>query len=115
MRLGCGGNMAAAKSKAYSTGIWAFHAESTDDIINVASPLPGHQYFQSGGNTLRQGMEAAASVKWARWSVYANYTRVDATFRSVLVLSSPNNPFADLRRSRRSYSGGAELSVQGRS
>jgi iron complex outermembrane receptor protein len=27
--------------------------------------------------------------------VYANYTRVDATFRSVLLLSSPNNPFAD--------------------
>jgi iron complex outermembrane receptor protein len=61
----------------------------------VASPLPGHQYFQNGGNTLRQGIEAGASFKWDRWNVYANYTRVDATFRNALILSSPNNPFAD--------------------
>jgi iron complex outermembrane receptor protein len=83
------------KQGLFNWNLGVFHAESTDDIINVASPLPGHQYFQNGGNTLRQGMEAAASVKWARWSLYANYTRVDATFRSVLLLSSPNNPFAD--------------------
>jgi iron complex outermembrane receptor protein len=72
-----------------------FHAENTDDIINVASPIPGHQYFQNGGNTLRQGMEAGADLKWDRWNVYANYTWIDATFLSPLTLSSPNNPFAN--------------------
>ena len=35
-----------------------FRARNADDIINVASPLPGHQYFQNGGDTLRRGIEA---------------------------------------------------------
>ena len=72
-----------------------FRAKNTDDIINIASPLPGHQYFQNGGNTLRQGIEAGLSYKWDRWNVYANYTFIDATFLSPLILSSPNNPFAN--------------------
>jgi iron complex outermembrane recepter protein len=77
---------------------WSFgvyHTENVDDIINVASSIPGHEFFQNGGNTLRQGIEAKASYKWDRWNVYANYTYVDATFLSPLTLSSPNNPFAD--------------------
>ncbi|HEY7242417.1 MAG TPA: TonB-dependent receptor [Xanthobacteraceae bacterium] len=86
---------AGGKQGLFTWNAGVFHAVSTDDIINVASPLPGHQYFQNGGSTLRQGMEAGAALKWDRWSLYANYTRVDATFQSVLILSSPNNPFAD--------------------
>jgi iron complex outermembrane receptor protein len=73
----------------------AFHALNSNDIINVASPIPGHEYFQNGGDTLRQGIEANASYTWDRWNVYANYTYVDATFRTPLTLSSPFNPFAD--------------------
>src|SRR5262249_31939753 len=72
-----------------------FHAENTDDIISVASPIPGHQFFQNGGNTLREGIEAGISYRRDRWNVYANYARVDATFLNYLLLSSPNNPFAD--------------------
>jgi iron complex outermembrane receptor protein len=68
---------------------------NVNDIINVASPIIGHEFFQNGGNTLRQGIEAAASYKLDRWSAYANFTYVDATFQNALVLSSPNNPFAD--------------------
>ena len=80
-------------SLAWSVG--AFRALNTDDIINVASPIPGHEYFQNGGDTLRKGIEANLSYKWQRWNVYANYTYVDATFESALTLSSPNNPYAD--------------------
>jgi iron complex outermembrane receptor protein len=75
--------------------VGAYRALNTNDIINVASPLPGHEYFQNAGNTLRQGIEASASYKWDRWNVYANFTSVDATFRNSLTLSSPFNPFAD--------------------
>ena len=75
--------------------VGGFHALNTDDIINAASPIPGHEFFQNGGNTLRQGVEANAAYKWDRWTAYANYTFVDATFRDALVISSPNNPFAD--------------------
>ena len=72
-----------------------FRARNADDIINVASPLPGHQYFQNGGDTLRRGIEAGLSFQWDRWNVFASYTFVEATFLSPLILSSPNNPFAD--------------------
>jgi iron complex outermembrane receptor protein len=77
----------------WSAGV--YRALNSDDIINVASPIPGHEYFQNGGDTLRQGIEASASYKWQRWTAYANYTLIDATFRNALTLSSPNNPFAD--------------------
>jgi iron complex outermembrane recepter protein len=78
---------------AWSVG--TFRTGNADDIINVASIIPGHGYFQNAGYTLRQGVEANASLKWDRWSTYANYTFVDATFQTPLVLSSPNNPAAD--------------------
>ncbi len=75
--------------------VGGYHALNTNDIINVASPIPGHEYFQNAGNTLRQGIEAGLNYKWDRWNIYANYTYVDATFLNSLTLSSPNNPYAD--------------------
>ena len=73
----------------------AYRAINTNDIIDVASPIPGYELFENGGDTLRQGIEANASYKRDRWTAYANYTSVDATFRNYLTLSSPFNPFAD--------------------
>ena len=84
-----------AKRGVLNWNLGAFHARSADDIINVASPLPGHQYFQNGGDTLRQGIEAGLSYQWDRWNLFANYTYVEAIFLSPLILSSPNNPYAD--------------------
>ena len=75
--------------------VGVYHTLNTDDIINVASPIPGHEYFQNGGDTLRQGVEAQASYAWDRWNVYANYTYVDAVFLNALTLSSPFNPYAN--------------------
>ncbi|MGH6673418.1 MAG: TonB-dependent receptor [Xanthobacteraceae bacterium] len=73
----------------------AYRALNTNDIIDVASSVPGAESFQNAGDTLRQGIEANASYKWQRWTAYANYTSVDATFRNDLTLSSPFNPYAD--------------------
>jgi iron complex outermembrane recepter protein len=75
--------------------VGAYHALNTNDIINVASTIPGHEFFQNAGDTLRKGIEADFTYKQDRWNVYANYTTVDATFLNNLTLSSPNNPFAD--------------------
>jgi iron complex outermembrane recepter protein len=75
--------------------VGAYHALNTNDIINVASPIIGHEYFQNAGDTQREGIEANASYKWDRWNIYANYTYVDATFRDYLTLSSPYNPYAN--------------------
>jgi iron complex outermembrane receptor protein len=45
----------------------AFHALNTNDIFAVASPIPGHQFFQNAGDTLRRGVEAGATYKRDRW------------------------------------------------
>jgi iron complex outermembrane receptor protein len=82
----------------YGQAAWSFgvfHTQSDDDIINVASELPNHGFFQNAGTTLREGIEANVTYQEARWSTYANYSYVDATFQSVLLLSSPFNPAAD--------------------
>jgi iron complex outermembrane recepter protein len=73
----------------------AYRAININDIIDVASSIPGAESFQNAGNTLRQGVEANATYKWDRWNAYANFTTVDATFRNNLTLSSPFNPYAD--------------------
>lgn len=75
--------------------IGAYHALNTNDILSVSSPIPGHEFFQNAGDTLRQGIEANLTYKQQRWNVYANFTTVDATFLNALTLQSPNNPFAD--------------------
>ena len=75
--------------------VGGFRALNTNDIIAVSSPIPGHEFFQNAGNTLRQGIEANVNYKQDRWNIYANYTYVDATFLNALTLQSPFNPFAD--------------------
>jgi iron complex outermembrane receptor protein len=78
----------------WSLGV--FNTLSTDDIINVASSaIQGFGFFQNAGNTLRRGIEAKVDYKWDRWTAYANYTFVDATYRTPLTISSPDHPSAD--------------------
>jgi iron complex outermembrane receptor protein len=84
------------KKGALTWNIGVFRAENFNDIINVASPLIGHSFFQNAGNTLRRGIEAGTSFQWDRWKVYANYTWIDAIFLDPITLSSPFNPFADV-------------------
>jgi len=79
-----------------SWGLGVFHTETTDDIINVASTaVPMFGFFQNAAKTLRQGVEAKLAYKSSQLRAYANYTFVDATYLSPLILSSPENPAAD--------------------
>jgi iron complex outermembrane receptor protein len=76
-------------------GVSLFRTENSDDIINVASDLvPNFGYFTNAGTTLRQGVEAKTDLTWNRWTAYANYTFIDATYRNNLALSGVNNPAA---------------------
>jgi iron complex outermembrane receptor protein len=78
-------------------GLSLFHTENTDDIISVASAVvPNFGYFQNAGTTLRQGVEAKVELAWNRWTAYANYTFVDATYQSFLTLPGVNNPMATI-------------------
>ena len=80
-------------------GNWSvgyYHALNTNDILSVASPIIGHEFFQNAGDTERKGIEADFNYKQDRWNVYANFTTVDAIFLNNLTLGSPFNPFANV-------------------
>jgi iron complex outermembrane receptor protein len=72
-----------------------FRTNNKDDILNVPSTIAGRGFFENAGDTRRQGIEAGISYTDEKLSAYANYTLVDATFRSNIQLASPFNPFAD--------------------
>ena len=71
-----------------------FRTNSDDDIYGVATSVSSG-FFQNVGSTRRQGFEASLNYQGQQWSGYAQYSYIDATFRSPLVLKSPSNPFED--------------------
>ncbi|HEU5274206.1 MAG TPA: TonB-dependent receptor [Xanthobacteraceae bacterium] len=96
VEAGLRGSFGANESDQLIWGLGVFHTENTDDILNVASAaVPMFGFFQNAGKTLRQGIEAKVNYRHERWTAYANYTFVDATYRDAITLSSPNNPAAD--------------------
>jgi outer membrane receptor protein involved in Fe transport len=54
-------------------------------------------FFSNVGDTRRQGFELALSGRWFdnRLDAYANYTYLDATFRTAFLERSANHPLAD--------------------
>jgi len=65
-----------------------------DDIYGIATSV-SRGFFQNIGDTRRQGIEAGSHYRSDRWSAFANYSYVDASFRSALTVPSPSNPFQD--------------------
>jgi iron complex outermembrane recepter protein len=63
-----------------------------DDIFGIATSV-SQGFFQNIGDTRRQGFEAGLNYRGPAWSGYLNYSFVEATFRSPLVVASPSNPF----------------------
>jgi len=96
VEAGLRGNFGVNERDRLTWGFGVFHTENTDDILNVASAaVPMFGFFQNAGTTLRQGIEAKVNYRHDRWTAYANYTFVDATYRDAITLSSPNNPAAN--------------------
>jgi iron complex outermembrane receptor protein len=91
---GLRGQMASWGNQRVDWSLGLFRALNVDDIISVAAPTSGRGYFKNAGDTLRQGVEASVSYRAKDVFVYANYSYVDATFASPLVLPSPSNPSA---------------------
>jgi iron complex outermembrane recepter protein len=71
-----------------------YRTDLSDDIYGIATSISSG-FFANIGQTRRQGIETGLAYKDDDWSVYANYSLVDATFESSFALPSPNNPFAD--------------------
>ena len=72
----------------------AFRTLLENDIFGVATSVSAG-YFQNIGDTRRQGFEAGIGYHADKWSAYANYSYVQATFESPLLLPSPSNPYQD--------------------
>ena len=78
----------------FAWNLSGFHTILDDDIYGISTSV-STGFFQNIGQTRRQGLEGNLTYQSSRWSAYLNYSYVDATFLSPLVLNSPNNPFAD--------------------
>jgi iron complex outermembrane receptor protein len=65
-----------------------------DDIYGIATSV-SQGFFQNIGDTRRQGFEAGINYRADTWSAFANYSLVQATFRSPLTVPSPSNPYQD--------------------
>ena len=71
-----------------------FRTRLTNDIYAVATSV-SQGFFQNIGDTRRQGVEAGIHVRGRPWSTYLNYSFVQATFLSPLVVPSGSNPYRD--------------------
>ena len=69
-----------------------FRTDNSNDIISVASQIPGRGVFQNVQGTRRQGLEASAEYRSKDWLAYLNYAFIDATYQFTGELASPNNP-----------------------
>ncbi len=73
-----------------------FHTELRDDIqfISSGGGATSAGYFQNVGQTRRQGVEVGLQGRVDALTLALHYSLVDATFRTPLVLNSPNNSTA---------------------
>jgi outer membrane receptor protein involved in Fe transport len=84
--------LGAARSNTLGWSLGYFRTLLSDDILTVASPIQGRGFFINGGETLREGLEAAVNYRSDRLFLYASYAFVNATFRNALEIASPNAP-----------------------
>jgi iron complex outermembrane receptor protein len=79
-----------------SWNLSVFRTVLHDDIYGIATSV-SQGFFQNIGDTRRQGIEAGVSYRDERWSASLNYSLVQATFESALVVPSPSNPYSGAR------------------
>jgi len=87
-----------ARGRFGATTSWSAAAYSTtldNDIEFISSATSTQGYFQNVGQTRRQGVELAGRTQFGPLTVTANYSYVDATYRSTWTESSPSNSSAD--------------------
>lgn len=75
----------------WSAGV--YRTTSFNDILSVPSSVAGQGYFTNAGITQRQGIETQIRYTDEKLSAYVNFAMTDATFRSMVELGSPNNPW----------------------
>jgi len=87
-----------ARGRVGETTSWSaalYSTTLTDDIQFISSAASTQGYFQNVGKTRRQGLELAGRTKFGLLAVSANYSYVDATYRSAWTEQSASNSSAD--------------------
>ena len=86
---------AGARGRTPGALIWTFavfRSDNVDDLLFVADNAAGFGYFKNFGKTRRQGVELGGSVQVKQgFTVGANFTYLDATFRSDEVVDGSSN------------------------
>jgi iron complex outermembrane receptor protein len=94
IELGLRGTLPEVAGGEVSWNLSGFRTLLENDIFGIATSI-SQGFFQNIGDTRRQGFEAGINYHGQRWSAFANYSLVQATFRSALTVPSPSNPFQD--------------------
>lgn len=71
-----------------------FRTDNSNDIMRLPTAINGFGFFSNVGATRRQGLEFGLDWHRGPWDVDFSYSRVDATFRESIALTS-NSPAAD--------------------
>lgn len=66
-----------------------------NDIAFISAPAASQGFFQNVGKTRRQGFEISGHTRLGKFDVTANYSYIDATYRSSWAESSRSNSSAD--------------------
>ncbi|HUL80719.1 MAG TPA: TonB-dependent receptor [Gammaproteobacteria bacterium] len=72
-----------------------FRADNHNDIMFVADQQDGFGYFKNFGQTRRQGVELGIDSRIGKFDVGANYTWLDATYRSDEIVNGEGNSTND--------------------
>jgi iron complex outermembrane receptor protein len=90
VEVGARGHLAMPRGR-LSWNASVFRTDLDDDIYGIATSV-STGFFQNIGQTRRQGFETGLTYADPRWSIYGQFSYVDATFQSPLLLNSPSNP-----------------------
>jgi outer membrane receptor protein involved in Fe transport len=91
IELGVRGN--AGPQLSWSAGV--FRSDNRDDILFVTDSVSGLGYFANFGDTRRQGIELSASGMAGPVHVGANFTLLDATYRTAQAIEADGNSAND--------------------
>ncbi|HXQ30602.1 MAG TPA: TonB-dependent receptor [Steroidobacteraceae bacterium] len=74
--------------------VGVFRTDLDDDIQEIASSLSSG-YYRNIGATRREGLEAGAGYHSDRYVCFLSVAAIAATYRTVLSVPSPSNPYHD--------------------
>ncbi|MBV8093943.1 MAG: TonB-dependent receptor [Acetobacteraceae bacterium] len=96
IELGVRGQFTPSADTRMEWNLSGYRSNLSNDIIFAQSAILGTGFFQNVGSTRRQGFDVGLRLIQPRWTAWLGYSYINATFQSSFLVSSPNNPEADM-------------------